>query len=168
MESNLQSLATEARNKLAIVAGIFNGRDRKTTANATAHIFRCKVFGRIYIHTTGEPFDLEFEKQLIISNIKLHGGFRNVTVVLRNGGRSMLVRAIYDGEEKPSLEHEEHTLGDLLDLIDAHPTDFPDGLETPITLGDYEGNTFRRNFSACEDGGRLHLSFESNGSDDDE
>ena len=167
MQSDLQSLATEARNKLVAVAAIFNGRDGKTTANATAHIFKCKVFGRIYIHTTGEPFDLDFERQLIISNIELHGGFRNVTVVLRNGGRSMLVRAIYDGEEKPSLEHDEHTLGDLLDLVDAHPDDFPEGLETPITLGDYEGNSFHHNFSVCGDGGRLHLSFELNESDDE-
>lgn len=168
MQPDLQRLASEARDKLVAVAAILNGRDGKTTANATAHIFKCKVFGRIYIHTTGEPFDLNFEKQLILSNIDLHGGFRNATVVLRNGGRSMLVRAIYDGGEKPNLEHEEHTLGDLLDLVDAHPDDFPEGLETPITLGDYENNTFHRNFSACEDGGRLHLSFELNGSDDDE
>ena len=167
MESNLQSLATEARNKLVAVAAIFNGRDGRTTANPTAHIFRNKVFGRIYIHTTGELFDLDFEKQLIISNIELHGGFRNATVVLRNGGRSMLVRAIYDGIAKPSLEHGEYTLGDLLDLIDAHPDDFPDGIETPITLGDYEGNTLHRNFSVCGDDGRLHLSFELNESDDE-
>ena len=167
MESNLQSLAADARNKLVVVASIFNGRDTRTTANATAHIFKCKVFGRIYIHTTGEPFDLDFERQLIISNIELHGGFRNVTVVLRNGGRSMLVRAIYDGVEKPNLEHDEHTLGDLLDLVDAHPNDFPDGIETPITLGDYEENTFHRNFSVCGDDGRLHLSFELNESDDE-
>lgn len=167
MQPDLQHLAAEARDKLAIVAGIFTGRDGKTTASPSAHIFKSKVFGRIYIHTTGEPFDLDFERQLIISNIELHGGFRNVTVVLRNGERSMLVRAIYDGVEKPSLEHEEHTLGDLLDFIDAHPNDFPDGFDTPITLGDYEGNTLHRNFSVCEDNGRLHLSFELNESDDE-
>lgn len=167
MQPDLQRLAAEARNKLVVVAGIFTDRDGRTTANATAHIFKSKVFGRIYIHTSGEPFDLDFERQLIISNIELHGGFRNVTVVLRNGGRSMLVRAIYDGIAKPSLEHEEHTLGDLLDFIDAHPNDFPDGFETPITLGDYEGNTSHNKFSVCEDGGRLHLSFELNESDDE-
>ena len=167
MQPDLQSLAADARNKLAIVAGIFTGRDDKTTANATAHIFKNKVFGRIYLHTTGKPFDLKFERQLIISNIELHGGFRNITVVLRNGGRSMLVRTIYDGVEKPNLEHDEHTLGDLLDLVDAHPSDFPEGLETPITLGDYEGNTLHRSFSVCEDNGRLHLSFELNESDDE-
>lgn len=167
MQPDLQSLAAEARDKLVAVAAIFNGRDGKTTANATAHIFKCKVFGRIYIHTTGEPFDLDFERQLIISNLELHGGFRNVTVVLRNNGQSMLVRAIYDGVEKPNLEHEEHTLGDLLDLVDAHPNNFPNGLETPITLGDYEENTFHRNFSVREDGGRLHFSFELNENDDE-
>lgn len=159
---DLNLLVEAAKRKLTNVAVIISLRDSVTKAQAESHIFNGKVFGRIYISTTGEPFDKEIEKQLIISNIELQGGFTNITVSLRDCGRRMLVRAVYDGQTGNGLRHGEHTITDLLKFIKDHRREFPHGLLTKVSLVDYEGNTFHRKFSATEDGRRLHLSFEMN------
>jgi len=155
-------LKMDAKKKLDAVADIFKGRDGDTTAWTELHYCGGKVFGRIRIRTTGQPFEKEMERQLIIANLELQGGFTDIAVTMMNGGRSMLVRAIYDGKEGIGLRHGEHTIADLLQLIKDHRKEFPNGLLTKVSLGDYEGNSYHRHFTAGGDDGRLYLSFEMN------
>ena len=153
-------LLADAKKKLDAVATIFSRRDDGTKCEVTTKEFFGKVLGILVIRTSRHPFDPDSEKQLLKANIDLQGGFSDVRVALSQDRKELLARACYDGAANPDLRYGEVTVGELVKFIKDHSPNFPRGMKTKISLGDFEGNTCHRKVSVGTDDGRLHLSYE--------
>ena len=153
-------LITDAKKKLNAVARIFSNRDNGTTCGVTVSDFAGKVASILEVKTTNEPFDSEIDKQLLLANLDLQGGFTNARVLIDDSGKMMRLTAIYTGDSDNGFRYGEVTVGDLVKFIKDHKADFPHGMKTKLSLGDFEGNTYHRKVSVGTDDGRLYLSYE--------
>lgn len=153
-------LIADAKKKLNAVAEIFSKRDSGTRCEVTVSNFTGKVASILEVKTTKEPFDAETDRQLLLANLDLQGGFTNARVLIDDSGKTMRLTAIYTGASDKGFHYGEVTIGDLVKFIKDHSANFPRGMKTKLSLGDFEGNTYHRKISIGTDDGRLHLSYE--------
>lgn len=153
-------LIADAKKKLNAVARIFSNRDNGTTCGVTVSDFAGKVASILEVKTTNEPFDSEIDKQLLLANLDLQGGFTNARVLIDDSGKMMRLTAIYTGSSDKGFGYGEVTIGELVKFIKDHTADFPQRMKTKLSLGDFEGNTYHRKVSVGTDDGRLYLSYE--------
>lgn len=160
MTKNLLKLKAEAEEKLATAANIFARRDGKTTSDPRVQEFRGRLYCRILLTTTGHPFDKDSDEALLIANLDNLGGFENITCYRNRKRTRLLVTATYGGESSAVVRYGEVTIGELVKFIKEHRADFPLGMNTKISLGDFGGNTYHRKVAVGTDDGRLYLSYE--------
>lgn len=162
MTKTLAKLKSEAEQKLTTVAGIFAHRDGKTSCDPLVKAFAGKLYCRILVKTSGELFDEEIDKALLVGNLDNQGGFTDIHCSLSPKKDELLVRAVYDGDNQLGFRYAEVTIGELVRFVKTHKANFPDGMRTRISLGDFEGNTYHRKVALGCDNKRLYLSYEMN------
>ena len=159
---NLAKLKSEAEGKLKVVTDIFTKRDGKTSCDPLVKEFAGKLYCRILVKTSGELFDEEIDKTLLIGNLDNQGGFTDIYCSVGPKKDELLLRATYDGNNQLGFRYAEVTIGELVRFVKTHKANFPDGMRTRISLGDFEGNTYHRKVALGCDNKRLYLSYEMN------
>ena len=159
---NLAKLKSEAEGKLKVVTDIFTQRDGKTSCDPLVKEFAGKLYCRIFVKTAGHPFNDEFDSQLLVGNLYNQGGFSDIHCSLSPKKDELLLRAIYDGDNKFGFRPDEVTIGELVRFVRKHRANFPLGMKTKISLGDFEGNSYHRKVAIGCDDKRLYLSHEAN------
>lgn len=160
MAKNNKTLIRDAKRKLAKIGKMFEGRDPNTHYQVLVYEEDSKVTAALKLWTGRQPFSTEVDTQLVEANLSLFGGFTDVTRSLSEGNKVLTYYSTYTGEEPDELRYGETTLATLVKFVQDHKTDFPHGLNTKITLGDFEGNTYHRKIAVGSDDGRLYLSYE--------
>ena len=61
-----------------------------------------------------------------------------------------------------TVRYGEVSIADFVEFDQSHPSDFPRGIGTTITLGDFEGNTYHSSMVMTADRRNLHLMYELN------
>ena len=162
MTKTIAKLKAEAEEKLTTVAGIFAHRDGKTTSDPRVKEFRGRLYCRILLTTTGHPFDKDSDEALLIANLENLGGFESIVCSRNRKGTRLLVTTTYSGESSAVVRYGEVTIGELVKFIKEHRANFPLGMKTKISLGDFEGNSYHRKVALGCDNKRLYLSYEMN------
>lgn len=168
MAKDNKTLIREATKKLAKIGKMFGGRDASTHYQALVYEEDGKVTAALKLWTGRRPFDTDVDTQLVEANLSLFGGFADVSRSLSNGNKELTYYSTYTGEEPVELPYGETTLAALVKFVQEHKSDFPHGLNTKISLGDFEGNTYHRKVAVCGDDGRLFLNYEMNEYDEEE
>lgn len=168
MAKDFDQLKARATKKLTMIGEPFKKRDSKTDFEVLVYEEDGKITAALKVWTNGERFDREIDGQVVTSNLDLMGGFDDINLSFSDDGQEMTCYTIYTGEATSAPTYGEVTIAELVRFIAAHSSDFPQGMKTKLTLGDFEGNTFHRKVSVSADDGRLHLSYELNELDDDE
>ena len=161
-------LMTSAKKKLTSVGKIFKGRDNGTDFEVLCYEEDGAITAALKLWTTDHPFDPEIDEQLVASNLALLGGFKDVGVNVTECGKEMTFYATYTGDAVAEIKYGEVTLDELVRFVKTHKADFPLGIKTRISLGDFEGNTYHRKVAVGSDDGRLLLNYELNELDDEE
>lgn len=160
MSKSTKTLIREAKLKLGKIGKMFEGRDASTHYQALVCLKGGKVTATLKLSTDLRPFDTEVDTQLIEANLSLFGGFTDVTRSLSEGNKVLTYYSTYTGEEAASIRYGEVTLEELVKFVKGHMTEFPHGMKTRLSLGDFEGNTYHRKVAVGTDDGRLYLSYE--------
>ena len=160
MPKDNKTLIREAKKKLTKIGKMFEGRDARTHYQALVYEEDAKVTAALKLWTGGHPFNTEVDTQLVEANLSLFGGFTDVTRTLSDGNKELTYYSTYTGEEPIQLRYGETTLAALVKFVQEHRSDFPRGLNTKISLGDFEGNNYHRKVAVGADDGRLYLSYE--------
>ena len=160
MSKSNKTLIVEAKTKLTKIGKMFEGRDKSTHYQALVYLEDGKVTAALKLWTGRRPFDTEVDTQLIEANLSLFGGFTDVTRSLSDGNKELTYYSTYTGEEPVQLRYGETTLAALVKFVQEHKGDFPLGMKTKISLGDFGGNTYHRKVAVGTDDGRLYLSYE--------
>ena len=160
MPKDNKTLIREAKRKLAKIGKMFEGRDASTHYQALVYEEDAKVTAALKLWTGGHPFNTKVDTQLVEANLSFFGGFTDVARSLSEGNKELTYYSTYTGEEPVELPYGETTLAALVKFVQEHRSDFPRGLNTKISLGDFEGNTYHRKVTVSSDDGRLYLSYE--------
>lgn len=160
MTKDNKTLIREAKRKLDKIGKIFKGRDESTHYQALVYEEDAKVTAALKLWTGRHPFNPELDTQLVEANLSFFGGFTDVARSLSEGNKVLTYYSTYTGEEPVELRYGEITLAALVKFVQKHKTDFPHGMNTKISLGDFEGNTYHRKIAVGSDDGRLYLSYE--------
>ena len=168
MAKNNKTLIRDAKKKLGKIGKMFEGRDASTHYQALVYEEDGKVTAALKLWTGRRPFNTEVDTQLVEANLSLFGGFTNVTRSLSEANKVLTYHSTYTGEEPVQLHYGETTLAALVKFVQEHKNDFPHGMNTKISLGDFEGNTYHRKVAVCGDDGRLFLNYEMNEYDEEE
>ena len=160
MPKDNKTLIREAKRKLAKIGKMFEGRDSSTHYQALVYEEDSKVTAALKLWTNEHPFNTEVDTQLIEANLSLFGGFADVTRLLSEENKVLTYYSTYMGEDPVQLHYGETTLAALVKFVQEHKSDFPHGMKTKLSLGDFEGNTYHRKVSVGTDDGRLYLSYE--------
>jgi len=166
MTKDRDTLIAQAKKKLTAIGNIFRNRDGKTDYEVLAYEEDDAITAALKVWTTGDPFDVEMELQLIEATLDLAGGFDYASHLLSDDKRTITYYMTYTGGDAVKADYGEVTLADIIKFMKQHPKDFPLGTKTRISLGDFEGNTYHRKVSLQDDDGRLHLAYELNECDD--
>ena len=153
-------LKADAKKKLTSVGKIFKGRDNGTDFEILCYEEDGAITAALKLWTTDHPFDPEIDEPLVASNLALLGGFKDVGVNVTECGTEMTFYATYTGDAVAEIKYGEVTLDELVRFVKTHKGDFPMGIKTRISLGDFEGNTYHRKVTVSSDDGRLYLSYE--------
>lgn len=153
-------LKADAKKKLTSVGKIFKGRDNGTDFEVLCYEEDGAITAALKLWTTDRPFDPEIDEQLVASDLALLGGFKDVGVNVTECGKEMTFYATYTGDAVAEIKYGEVTLDELVRFVKTHKADFPLGIKTRISLGDFEGNTYHRKVTVSSDDGRLYLSYE--------
>ena len=167
MAKDNKTLIREATKKLTKIGKMFEGRDPNTHYQVLVYEEDSKVTAALKLWTGRQPFSTEVDTQLVEANLSLFGGFTDVTRTLSEGNKVLTYYSTYSGEEPVELRYGEITLAALVKFVQEHKNDFPHGMNTKISLGDFEGNTYHRKVAVCGDDGRLFLNYEMNEYDEE-
>ena len=161
-------LKVDAKKKLTSVGNIFKGRDNGTDFEVLCYEEDGAITAALKLWTAGHPFDGEIDEQLVVSNLALLGGFEDVGANVAEDGMEMTFYTTYTGDAVAEIKYGEVTLDELVRFVKTHKADFPLGIKTRISLGDFEGNNYHRKVAVSSDDGRLFLNYEMNEYDEEE
>lgn len=157
----IKELRKEAMDRAMNVQCMFAGRTNDSNVRGKCvpvddHVIYCATYRDSIPYT-------EDEVKMIRSKLEYYG-FTEVNVrISKKDGTRIAVCAHYSGngaDADAGISYKEWTLADLVRAVQSNPKMFPNGLNTRISMGDFEGNTYHRKATVGEDAGRLYLSYE--------
>lgn len=164
MKPNKNGVVSEARDVLKNIADIVTEHGKRPIEVQ----IRAKAAGEdaaVSLRLSSPAAGLTaLDREIVFANLFRHGGFRNINESHRgNLAKTVRYSAIFGhGAPAPDFDYGEITVADLIRFINRHSANFPRGLNTRVTLGDFEGNTFHRKVNLAANGQDLHISYELN------
>lgn len=170
MKTTAEKMKQNADKELIELVKIFSSRMKddlvsyKSNYDESDNNVKCTLTIRSMLRP--DPID----NDIYLSNM-IDKGFTSIKInepkKLSGGAYDLDISANFGGEPaKKSLTPKEITVRDLL-LAVQNTKKFPLGLDTKITLGDFEGNTYHKKCVLMKDKGKVYLAYEMNEYDND-